>query len=775
MLCAPLVAIALLAPVPSVATSSDALDLRVLGFPLEAQPLTLDVSGPASTPFLLRVEIVHPGAAREGALGDHGPSSPDVPPGFYPGARPASTRGALPGFSLRGVTSAEGTWSQTFRAPEAGSEIRIRGLSARSAAGPRALAALELTILPPYSARPGDLIVTRIARSLDAPSGPCIELANLTDYDIDVEGWTLRDDDGDLDVLSNAGLGVVVPARGRAVLGAGAEARENVLATCGSFHLDASADEIVLADARGLEVDRVAYDVASGWPTSERGVTLQLAADCMDAIANDRPSAWVRSGTANAASGPTVQPGSPAQSAPCIALVGGTDVPDLNFLDANCDGIDGDIARAVFVSTSGLQDNPGTMALPVNSVNLAIQLAASDPAKDHVYVSEGTYNGLVTLVDGVSVWGGYSQAHGWQRSSAYVTTLSNGTASGSSMIGVLVSGPAHSMTLGDVRVTTASAPGNGHNYGILLQHSDDMTLERVTVLAGSGGISSQGSNGSNGSPGSPGAAGGTACGGYNYCGGAGGNGGWWGGSGGNGGQLFNGYSGNFGGGPSGGYGGYGGGWISGGGPGGAGGAGANGGHGQRGANQGSVVGGFWQTNGNGGTGAPGFDNGSGGGGGGGGSTDFWGNPGNGGGGGGSGGRFALGATGGTAGGSSFALFLWDSSVLLEGCQLTAGAGRNGGNGGAGGSGGNGGAGGSGNTCCSAPWGGNGGAGGRGGHGGAGAGGGGGHSYAVLVDAQSSLAIAGATLATSAAGAGGISPGGAAYNGLNGEAMLIKQL
>jgi hypothetical protein len=55
---------------------------------------------------------------------------------------------------------------------------------------------------------------------------------------------------------------------------------------------------------------------------------------------------------------------------------GAADEPDLGFVDANCDGIDGDAAGAVFVAPSGSDANPGTQAAPVQTIGAAVALAA---------------------------------------------------------------------------------------------------------------------------------------------------------------------------------------------------------------------------------------------------------------------------------------------------------------------------------------------------------------------------------------------------------------
>ena len=72
---------------------------------------------------------------------------------------------------------------------------------------------------------------------------------------------------------------------------------------------------------------------------------------------------------------PSVHPGAP-------------DRPDLAFTDTNCDGIDGDIANAVFVSsTAPNDDGSGTMANPKKLITSGIALAAAT-GKD-VYVTGG--------------------------------------------------------------------------------------------------------------------------------------------------------------------------------------------------------------------------------------------------------------------------------------------------------------------------------------------------------------------------------------------------
>ena len=707
------------AEAPPQASAPPRLDLSLHGFPLEGQPLALEVRGPAGTPFLVLIDVV-PGDGAE-----------EAPATAIPGARAASEEtkalaaGAPEPRTIRGTTDAGGLWRERFDAPGAGSRLLVSAFAAGDAAGDagdaggarvREVEALELDVLAAYAARPGD--VTVAALPADERGEARVRLANRTAFELELGGWTLSDEHGGVQVLAE---GTVLPAHGSVVL------------ACGALPYGT---ELVLADEEGRAIHR----------STRAGAGLAF--------------------------GPGVPTGSGPAPIPCPSR---EDVPDLAFEDTNCDGIDGDVARAVFVATNGAPFNLGTIDQPLDDVNAAIALAASDPDRDHVYVSEGTYPGIVTLLDGVSVWGGYSRANGWARSGAYTTTFVGGSLPAGE-IGVHAKDLAGPTVLGSVTIATAVPLTDRNNYGVLLQNSSQVTLEAVTVNAGPGGPAYDGSHGSNGAAGS---RGGDGCG-LDTCAGSGGSSplGQTGGNGGVGGFFFGGSNGSSGVGPSPGAGGTGGSYPGGSGqPGSDGGNGTGGNHGSALLNSGTIISGWWESlseGGNGSSGAPG----SGGGGGGGGAANVF-YVGTGGGGGGGGGAGGHGGTGGGPGGSSFALFLSSSDVTVRACNLAAGAGSPGGTGGNGGSGGDGGARGFGGFISNAGAGANGGFGGKGGNGGGGAGGGGGHSYAILVGPSSTYTIETSTLSTSSAGPGGIGGIRPASNqaptGLPGEALPLKQL
>lgn len=419
-----------------------------------------------------------------------------------------------------------------------------------------------------------------------------------------------------------------------------------------------------------------------------------------------------------------------------------TDKPDYTgmdngFVDENCDGIDGDIARAVFVDTvSGSDANAGTIASPKKTIQAGIDAAAAmSPPKD-VYVSKGTYAEHVDMANGVSLYGGYDAASGWSRSIKNITGIPSPTT-----IGISAQSLTAPFTIQLVALTTQSAPaGSGESaVGIrIFKNTGGATVQGCLITSGNGG------SGAVPLPGPKGADGGNAIGtsgGASSCGSIGGYGG----------PAVSGatagIAGGMGAGPGGGP--PGGGGSSGSaccstGNGGDGGGGTAGLGGKRGADAttaapaiGSLLADGTYSPANGSGGAAGGAGGGGGGGGSGGASSsgcpFSCGPktsgsGGAGGGGGCGGG---GGVAGGGGGASFGILVVDTVTVVDQCQIAAG---NGGDGGAGGAGGAGGPGGSG--ALGAPGGsysgagGPGGFGGPGGMGGSGSGGTGGPSICV---------------------------------------------
>ena len=386
------------------------------------------------------------------------------------------------------------------------------------------------------------------------------------------------------------------------------------------------------------------------------------------------------------------------------AFSSSTDLPDDLFNDSNCDGIDGNASLAIFVSaTTGNNSNPGTKALPKQTITAGIGAAVS-AGKTQVYISAGTYTESITLSNGISLYGGYSASNSWSRSAANIVNVTSSSNPGISGTSITIA-----TTIDRINVTTSNNPvAGGSNYGVNCSGCTNLTIRYCTIIAGNGGPGSGGNNGSTGAAGSnggaggqgscdgngSGGAGGTA--GFSSCGRTGGAGGIGGGTSGFGSQNGTAGSGGTGGAVPGSGGGTGNPGVGGGSgnSGVAATAGTNGG----GGSGGSVVSNIWITSqGSNGTNG-GNGNGGAGGGGGGSQTgtfidDGFGNGGGGGGGGGCGGTAG---TAGNGGGGSFGIFLVNSTgITLSNNTINSGSGGNGGSGGSGAPGGIGGSGGSG--------------------------------------------------------------------------------
>ena len=456
------------------------------------------------------------------------------------------------------------------------------------------------------------------------------------------------------------------------------------------------------------------------------------------------------------------------------------DLPDDAFTDANCDGIDGEVGAAIYVSPTGSDTSPGDRAQPKRSISAGIRTAALQ-GKD-VYVAGGTYMEAASLrlEAGVRVFGAYSPTDWGVRSDANITELT--VADTRAVVANNLSQPAWLDHL-TIQGADNTDPG-GSAYGIFAVDSRDLLVRRCVIRAGGGGAGTPGASpggsgarGGNGSQGRPGCeeSGGfcSGCsrptggfGGTSICGRTGGRGGSAGRDNAHGNPGATGVGGTAGG------------------PGAPNGRGnwntpstywgrdgARGAAGQDGASGAEryQASGYAPTTGGGGqSGQPG--NGGGGGGGGGGGNDDCDSYGGGGGGGGAGGCGGTGASGGTSAGGSFAVYLWASTINIERSELvtaTGGRGGDGGRGQPGGSGGEGGHGvlaGAGNTYGGGGeqddgsnggrggWGGNGG---RGGHGGGGAGG---PSIGVLLGNGSVATLTAELYTLGAGGAGGFSAG-----------------
>lgn len=422
------------------------------------------------------------------------------------------------------------------------------------------------------------------------------------------------------------------------------------------------------------------------------------------------------------------------------------DEPGGDLADSNCDGIDGVVSGAVFVSTTGDDASPGTRDAPKRTIRTAITVAT--PEASDVYVARGIYAETLDVRNGVDVYGGYELD--WGRLNTGVTRITGAPGSG-----LPWGAQAHEISAHTVLQRLTIAPRNltgDSAFGLAVNASPGLVLDEIVAIAPPGENGARGYDARIRARGAPGA--------YASCGAAPGDGGglWGDPKGGNGGAggLGAGAAGQRGWtaeGSGGGAGGEAG--AAGGGAGGAGWVGASGTAGADGPGGagGTFLLGLWFTRSgeDGKSGSPGRGGGGGGGGGAGPGDRSWGGAGGGGGAGGAGGGAG---PGGEGGGGSFGVFIADSEgVVVKNSVITASDGGAGGAGGKGSAGGAGGLGGGGATDCAGADGGPGGAGGFGGRGGDGGGGAGGPSVA-LYTLNSTYTGENNTLSFGAGGPGG---------------------
>lgn len=157
------------------------------------------------------------------------------------------------------------------------------------------------------------------------------------------------------------------------------------------------------------------------------------------------------------------------------------DDPDDDFIDSNCDGIDGDKKKAVFVATTAGNDSAdGTWGNPVATLKHGIDLAIS--ANKDVYVCKGDYKeGTIQLATkGVRVYGGYDCTQNWTRNSVSQLNLAS-----TSNTAVSINNVTDPVVFDHVDIASANATTGGDSSIVaLVVSSTNVTLRRGTYTAG---------------------------------------------------------------------------------------------------------------------------------------------------------------------------------------------------------------------------------------------------------------------------------------------------
>ena len=144
----------------------------------------------------------------------------------------------------------------------------------------------------------GSIIVNEIMQNPSAVSdtnGEWFEVYNTTGAAVDIDGWTISDNDTDSHMINNGGA-LNVPANGYLVLGRNGDTNTNGGVTVdyvySGFILANTADEVILTDDVGpTESDRVEYDGGPNFP-DPTGASMELGTNFQSMTGNDPGSHW---------------------------------------------------------------------------------------------------------------------------------------------------------------------------------------------------------------------------------------------------------------------------------------------------------------------------------------------------------------------------------------------------------------------------------------------------------------------------------------------------
>ena len=192
-----------------------------------------------------------------------------------------------------------------------------------------------------------------------------------------------------------------------------------------------------------------------------------------------------------------------------------TSSTDLPYgLDANCDGVDGEVQNAIFVAKNGLDSNPGTLTSPVFTIGQGIVRAKAKGKRD-VYVATGVYVEAIDLAQGVGIYGGYSADFVQHEPEVYETAVIGPPPVAGKLAAV------HALGLGGVAGATrfdgftvfgpdGVDPG-ASSVGIYVKNcTEGVAITNNHIVAGNGALGFDGASGTHGGDGSSGKGGKTA-------------------------------------------------------------------------------------------------------------------------------------------------------------------------------------------------------------------------------------------------------------------------
>ena len=178
--------------------------------------------------------------------------------------------------------------------------------------------------------------------------------------------------------------------------------------------------------------------------------------------------------------------------------------------DLNCDGIDGVIAKSVFVAKTGSDANPGTRVKPVLTIGKGIALAAQNKLA-WVLIAAGAYYENVTLSPGISLIGGYGKGFAVHDPTAWQSTLVGLAPTTGDAAALRCTGFTVTTYVAGMRILGAHATAVGASTAaVVATGCSGLVMRNNTIVAGDGAAGAHGLSGANGGPGATGNKGLTA-------------------------------------------------------------------------------------------------------------------------------------------------------------------------------------------------------------------------------------------------------------------------
>ena len=158
------------------------------------------------------------------------------------------------------------------------------------------------------------------------------------------------------------------------------------------------------------------------------------------------------------------------------------------------------LPEGIYVSHSGSDGATcGSMTGPCATVNYGIGRAVSS-GKSYVFVADGAYAEIVTVVNGINLWGGFDPLTWVRKDASQANTVLLGGASGSHAKTLVANSVTVATEVSRFQIKGGEAPYSpGNSYTVYIKDSDsDLVIKDNYIWAGKGADGSDGTDGEGG-------------------------------------------------------------------------------------------------------------------------------------------------------------------------------------------------------------------------------------------------------------------------------------